>query len=106
MTCRRHERNALERRRSLLKCVNQILNCFCFADRRWWKADAKGPLDAQDKLGSAEAVDPEIALDPAGQGDIHKSGALRMQLAYQIAHNRYQVAPKLFRARITCIHGC
>ena len=46
-----------------------------FAHDADWETYPKHPLDTQDQFGSAEAIDTEIAIEPAGQSDVQGGGA-------------------------------
>jgi hypothetical protein len=65
---------------------------FSLANGLGRQAHPKCALNPQDKLGSAEAVDSKIALDPAQRGDVDRSHALRMELTHEPGNDRDQVA--------------
>ena len=67
------------------------------ADNLNWEPYAKCALDAQDELGSPKAVDAEIAVELAGQGNIDASFGLLLQFLHQFAHdgNESALAPCL-----------
>ena len=56
------------------------------------QAHPEHALDPQDQLGATEAIDAEIAIEPARQGDVHGASALAMQLAHEVGHERDETA--------------
>ena len=83
------------RRSRLFQRPQQVTDRLCLADRLCRKAHAECPLDAQDELGPAEAVDAQIALDPTRRSDIEEPDPLRVQFAHEFRDNSNQVARAL-----------
>ena len=56
------------------------------------ESHAECSLDPQDQFSPSQAVDPQIALDPAGRTYIDQPDALGMQFAHELRDKRNHVA--------------
>ena len=78
-------------RSGLFQGLHEIVDGFHLANGLGRQAHAKRALNPQEQLGSAQAVDSEIALDPARRGDVDESEPLRMQLTHKLRNDPDQV---------------
>jgi hypothetical protein len=85
---RRRRRDGRRRDRMwsrLSERVEEIANRFGVANNLKRQPHAKGALDTENELGAPEAIDAQIALQPARKRDAVKLHPLRVQLAGQLA---------------------
>ena len=76
----------------MLKGAEKIADGIRFADELDRQLSAERTFEAQDQLGSPEAVDAEIFLEPAGQGYLASPAVSGVKFACQLRDDRKQTA--------------
>jgi hypothetical protein len=74
--------------RRLLKRNKDVTDRVGFTHHADRQANPKHAFDPKHQLGSAEAIDAEVAIKPAGQAHVQGTRALAMQLAHKVGHDR------------------
>jgi hypothetical protein len=103
---RRFKTNSLQCRRGTVHGLCKIMDGLSLANGLRGQPHAKRPLNTHGEFRSAQTVDPQIPLDPAGCVDVDESRTLRMQLAGQTRDDRDHVtfAQSLICRGIGLIH--
>ena len=90
------DRHQLWRRIGAAERAEEVAHGLGLADHLGRQVHRECALEAQHQLGTAEAVDAEVAVEPARERNLHRPAAPGAQLAHQVAHDVDEVAfPRL-----------